>query len=97
MPGIDGLTVVRQFRETPATKDIPIIVLSTKEDPLVKSQAFAAGANDYLVKLPDKVELIARILYHSRAFLNQCSGTRPTGPCAKASSSWSTAISPLFP
>ena len=34
-------------------------------------QAFAIGANDYLVKLPDKIELIARIRYHSRAFLNQ--------------------------
>src|SRR5207244_5820360 len=36
-----------------------------------KSQAFSAGANDYLVKLPDKVELIARVCYHSRAYLNQ--------------------------
>ena len=33
-----------------------------------KAQAFAAGANDYLVKLPDKVELIARIRYHSKAY-----------------------------
>jgi signal transduction histidine kinase/DNA-binding NarL/FixJ family response regulator/HPt (histidine-containing phosphotransfer) domain-containing protein len=37
----------------------------------VKSQAFAAGANDYLVKLPDKIELIARLRYHSKAYLNQ--------------------------
>jgi len=71
MPGIDGLALVRQFRENPETKNIPIIVLSTKEDPLTKSQAFSAGANDYLVKLPDKVELIARVCYHSRAYLNQ--------------------------
>ena len=33
-------------------------------------QAFALGANDYLVKLPDKIELIARIRYHSKAFMN---------------------------
>jgi signal transduction histidine kinase len=70
MPGIDGLALVRQFRENLETKNIPIIVLSTKEDPLTKSQAFSAGANDYLVKLPDKVELIARVCYHSRAYLN---------------------------
>jgi len=71
MPGIDGLTLVRDFRSNPATKDIPIIVLSTKEEPVVKGQSFAAGANDYLVKLPDKIELLARIRYHTRAYVNQ--------------------------
>src|SRR5882672_8124485 len=71
MPGVDGLTLVTQFRSNPATRDTPIIVLSTNENPQVKGQAFAMGANDYLVKLPDKIELIARIRYHSRAYLNQ--------------------------
>jgi len=71
MPGIDGLTLVGKFRAHPATKDVPIIVLSTNENPQVKGQAFAMGANDYLVKLPDKIELIARIRYHSKAYLNQ--------------------------
>jgi len=70
MPGIDGLTLVSQFRENPSTKDTPIIVLSTNEDPQVKGEAFAMGANDYLVKLPDKIELVARIRYHSMAYLN---------------------------
>ncbi|MDE1180577.1 diguanylate cyclase [Paraburkholderia sp.] len=70
MPGTDGLTLVRLYRQNPATRDIPIIVLSTKEEPLVKSAAFAAGANDYLVKLPDRLELIARIRYHSRSYMN---------------------------
>ena len=71
MPGIDGLTLVSHFRANPATRETPIIVLSTNETPQVKGQAFAAGANDYLVKLPDKIELIARLRYHSRAHLNQ--------------------------
>src|SRR5437660_230659 len=70
MPGIDGLTLVSQYRNNPGTKDIPIIVLSTNETPQVKGQAFALGANDYLVKLPDRIELIARIRYHSKAFIN---------------------------
>jgi CheY-like chemotaxis protein/HPt (histidine-containing phosphotransfer) domain-containing protein len=70
MPGIDGLTLVSQFRVNPPTKDTPIIVLSTNEHPQVKGQAFALGANDYLVKLPDKIELIARIRYHSKAYMN---------------------------
>jgi two-component system chemotaxis family response regulator WspR len=71
MPGVDGLDLVRQYRQDPATASIPIIVLSTKDEPAVKSAAFAAGANDYLVKLPDKIELIARVRYHSIAYLNQ--------------------------
>ncbi len=70
MPGVDGLTLVKQFRANPATKDTPVIVLSTNENPQVKGHAFALGANDYLVKLPDKIELIARIRYHSKAYLN---------------------------
>jgi two-component system, chemotaxis family, response regulator WspR len=71
MPGVDGLSLVRQYRADARTRDIPIIVLSTKEEPAVKSAAFAAGANDYLVKLPDAVELIARLRHHSKAYLNQ--------------------------
>ncbi len=70
MPEIDGLTLVRQFRAQESTKDIPMIVLSTKEEPVIKAEAFSLGANDYLVKLPDKIELIARIRYHSRGYIN---------------------------
>lgn len=71
MPGIDGLTLVRQCRANQLTSEIPIVVLSTTEDPSVKGDAFAAGANDYLVKLPSQIELIARIRYHSKAYSNQ--------------------------
>jgi signal transduction histidine kinase/HPt (histidine-containing phosphotransfer) domain-containing protein len=70
MPGLDGLTLLNRYRANPATRDTPIIVLSTREDPQFKGQAFALGANDYMVKLPDKIELIARIRYHSKAYLN---------------------------
>ncbi|PAW79394.1 MAG: response regulator [Verrucomicrobia bacterium Tous-C9LFEB] len=70
LPQIDGLTLVKNYRANPATKDIPLIVLSTKEEPKTKAEAFSLGANDYLVKLPDKIELIARIRYHSTAYIN---------------------------
>ncbi len=70
MPGTDGLSLVKAYRANPATRDVPIIVLSTQEEPVVKSAAFAAGANDYLVKLPDRIELVARIRYHSRSYIN---------------------------
>lgn len=69
MPGVDGLSLLGAYRAEPSLQDIPIIVLSTKEDPQVKSAAFASGANDYLVKLPDTIELIARIRYHSRSYI----------------------------
>ncbi len=71
MPEIDGLTMVKFYRTNPSTAQVPIIVLSTKEEPEIKSKAFELGANDYLVKLPDKIELIARIRYHSQAYINQ--------------------------
>src|SRR5262249_16952829 len=70
MPDIDGLLLVKFFRANPATRDTPMVVLSSKEEPIIKAQAFGLGANDYLVKLPDKLELIARVRYHSRAYLN---------------------------
>jgi len=70
MPEVDGLTLVRTFRKDEATRDTPMIVLSTKEDPKVKAEAFALGANDYVVKLPDRLELLARVRYHSRGYIN---------------------------
>ncbi len=70
MPDIDGLTLVQTFRADAETRETPMIVLSTKEEPTVKAEAFALGANDYIVKLPDRLELLARIRYHSRGYIN---------------------------
>ncbi|ACK69962.1 response regulator receiver modulated serine phosphatase [Gloeothece citriformis PCC 7424] len=71
MPDMDGLLLVRFLRAKDApTRDVPLVVLSSKEDPTIKAKAFALGANDYLVKLPDAAELIARIRYHSNAYIN---------------------------
>ena len=66
MPQLDGLELVRHFRSEPVLCDVPLIVLSGTENPKTKAQAFALGANDYMVKLPDAVEVIARIRYHSK-------------------------------
>lgn len=71
MPEMDGITLCHFFRAHPATRDIPIIMLSSNDDPITKAQAFGAGANDYLVKLPDSIELIARLRYHSAAYINK--------------------------
>lgn len=71
MPGINGLTLLRHFKSNASTRGFPVIVLSTKEEPAVKSEAFGIGAADYLVKFPDKIEVLARIRAHSRSFLAQ--------------------------
>ncbi len=71
MPDVDGLTLLKFFRANVATRETPMIVLSSKEEPATKAQAFALGANDYLVKLPDRIELVARIRHHSRGFIAQ--------------------------
>ena len=70
MPEIDGLTLVKMIRGNEPTRETPMIVLSTKEEPTVKAEAFSLGANDYIVKLPDRLELLARIRYHSKGYIN---------------------------
>jgi len=71
MPHVDGMSLLRFFRSSESTKSIPIIVLSLKDDPKVKSTAFSAGANDYIVKIPNEVELLARVRSHSKNYMIQ--------------------------
>ncbi|MEO5353756.1 MAG: response regulator [Magnetococcus sp. XQGC-1] len=68
MPKVDGMTLIRQFRNRRAFSQLPIVMLSSEEDPYVKAQSFAAGASDYLVKLPDKVEMVARLRHYAKGF-----------------------------
>lgn len=71
MPEVDGFTLIRDYRDDDALKHIPVIVLSAKEDPKLKAHSFAVGANDYVVKLPDRLELLARIRYHSSGYTSR--------------------------
>jgi len=71
MPGDHGLSMITRFRANPETKDTPVVVFSGQEDSATKSLAFGLGANDYIVKSVDRVELLARLRYHSRAYWNQ--------------------------
>lgn len=71
MPGADGFTLVRYFRADPQVGNVPIIVLSSREEPRDKSRAFELGASDYLVKIPDRIELLARIRAHARSYTAQ--------------------------
>lgn len=68
MPGVDGLDVIRMLRGDPATARIPLLMLSSEIDPQIKAAGFAAGAADYLVKWPDRIELTARVRAHASAY-----------------------------
>ena len=65
MPDADGFTMVRRLRELPALSRTPIIVLSGNDDSDSRKRAAAAGATDYLVKLPTKRDLIDCIRRHA--------------------------------
>src|SRR5262249_56153369 len=49
-----------------ALSRLPTIMRPAKEDPKNKAEALDRGADDYMVKLPNQVELIARIRHHTR-------------------------------
>ncbi len=84
MPEIDGLTLVRYFRANPATQQVPLIVLSSKEEANTKAEAFTLGANDYLVKLPDRLELVARVRHHSSGYISRLERDEALKELAKA-------------
>jgi len=50
MPGLDGLGALRQLKENPATKKIPVVVLSAKGHALTRVEAETAGAALFLTK-----------------------------------------------
>jgi sigma-B regulation protein RsbU (phosphoserine phosphatase) len=61
MPGIDGYEVCRRLREMPETADVPIMFLSSLEEVQNKTRGFEAGANDYLTKPFEMLEVKARV------------------------------------
>ncbi len=65
LPDIDGLTMVRMFRANRQTAGTPIVVLSGSDDAETRARSIAEGANDYLVKVPTKHDLIACIRRHA--------------------------------
>jgi phosphoserine phosphatase RsbU/P len=69
MPKINGMDLLERYNNDVALAEVPVVVLSTHDEPEIKAQAFAKGAHDYLVKLPDKVELLARIRHHSNSYI----------------------------
>jgi two-component system chemotaxis family response regulator WspR len=70
LPGCDGFELIRTYKADETLRDVPVVVLSTKEEAKLKAHAFTVGAHDYLVKLPDELELTARIRHHSAGYIS---------------------------
>jgi PleD family two-component response regulator len=65
MPQVDGLTLLRFFQRHPATRDVPVVILSATSDSDDRQSAFDAGAVDFLVKLPERDRLLTCIRTHA--------------------------------
>ena len=61
MPDIDGYEVCRRLRAAEATRELPIMFLSSLEDVKDKARGFEVGGNDYLTKPFEVLEVKARV------------------------------------
>ena len=61
LPGRSGLEVLREVRGDPATRDLPVIVLTARAAEMDRLLGFEHGADDYLTKPFSPRELVARI------------------------------------
>ncbi len=61
MPEKDGVEVCRELRSRPATRNLPLIMLTARVDEETKLRALAAGVNDFLAKPFSIAELRARV------------------------------------
>ena len=64
MPGMDGYEVCRRLKEDERTRKVPVIFLSALSETLNKTQAFSAGAVDYITKPFQAEEVLARVKTH---------------------------------
>ena len=61
MPGIDGYEVCRRLRAASATRETPVMFLSSLEEVHSKTRGFEVGGNDYLTKPFEVLEVKARV------------------------------------
>ena len=61
LPDISGTEVCRQLRQSPKTRNIPILMLTAKTDPIDRVVGFEVGADDYVTKPFSVRELVLRV------------------------------------
>ncbi|HVS81470.1 MAG TPA: ATP-binding protein [Pyrinomonadaceae bacterium] len=64
LPEVDGLALCRLLRAQPSMQQLPVIVFSADDSENKKVEAFAAGADDYIVKPSTPGELLSRVNSH---------------------------------
>ena len=71
MPYHDGFEICQRIRSNPATATVPVIILSMKEREQDALRAFEVGADDYIRKPFNALELVARARKLMGAFAHQ--------------------------
>ena len=61
LPDEDGLEILRKIRQTPETRRVPVIMVTAKTTELDKVKGLDLGADDYIIKPFETIELLARI------------------------------------
>jgi len=61
MPGLDGFEVCRRLKADPRTQFVPVVIITALQEPKAKIAGAEAGADDFLTKPFDHVELLARV------------------------------------
>lgn len=61
LPRVDGLAVCRQLREHPLLAEVPILMITSLDDRATRLAGLEAGADDFLTKPFDTLELLARL------------------------------------
>ncbi|MFE8603135.1 response regulator [Archangium violaceum] len=64
MPRMDGFQTCRALRARSETKDVPIILVTTRGEPHYVRQGFESGCTDYITKPFDGEELLAKVRGH---------------------------------
>ena len=67
LPGVDGLALCRLLRSQPATRGLPVIITSARDDEERRVGAFNAGADDFVAKGVTTRELLSRVGSHLEA------------------------------
>jgi len=66
MPGRDGFAICRILKEDAATREIPVLFITAKQETSAIVQGFRAGAVDYILKPFQNEEVISRVETHLR-------------------------------
>lgn len=61
MPRMDGIECCRRIKQGEATRDVKVVMVTTKSEYERVKEAFAAGCDDYVTKPIDKLELLTKI------------------------------------